>query len=734
MVKIPTYDTQIQKRTSTGEGAQGFSGGQIAVASDTGLQDFGRGVRNLASNLKTIEVNRQKKEATLWASSSYEKVYKEYSEWEKEAEINYEEAGAKGHTEKALKKFQEISDKYLAEAPNQYATQEWKLKMNQFKMQVFKDATGFEAAETLEHQKDQLQETVESMAIRAAENPEAWKAGQFQATVEQIINGLADNKDTENIERYNNLWSKSKLKNAKEQALAYIAETMIQSVIDEGDTAKINQVKDMFEKGRFKQALTAEKHQALRNKLFGLSGAINKAERKKFEIKLEDNVVNIAENGVPTHEVTEEEFNHWYGKNNAQWVEYQRQVKKYEQVYIGTSAMATMTPNGMAEYIDNLPTVTADQKEIKTLMQEHAQKMIKLMDSDPIQFASRYRKDIFNKIQSDDNATKQQGLFELEQMQIGFGKQPSEVMFLGDSERERLVTYFSDPANSDAQKIGFMIQEMKEEYGNYFDDIMAELVLSGKLDPTLSAAMMYADDNDFGLLFQSARIPVDTSNLAENTMKDINIGMQAKFEDIRKAITETNPEAIPMLDGWQNLIEKRALILAKNMDANQAVDQAYQQFVSDKFHIGEDFLVPKQIKDGNKIIPLGDYGINQFQEVLNNYVKGISNSEEANLMILLAGDADLDAAGTNDGSYKTIQRKVLEANTRWRMTADGKGVELVWNFQEKGHYPVYIMDNGKERKISFDYLKLVEKIDQQGIEKEEPQKKLSFGEVLMQID
>ncbi len=189
-----------------------------------------------------------------------------------------------------------------------------------------------------------------------------------------------------------------------------------------------------------------------------------------------------------------------------------------------------------------------------------------------------------------------------------------------------------------------------------------------------------------------------------------------------------------MLDGWQNLIEKRALILAKNMDANQAVDQAYQQFVSDKFHIGEDFLVPKQIKDGNKIIPLGDYGINQFQEVLNNYVKGISNSEEANLSILLAGDADLDAAGSNDGSYKTIQRKVLEANTRWRMTPDGKGVELVWNFQEKGHYPVYIMDNGKERKISFNYLTLVEKIDQQGIEKTEPEKPLTFGEVLMQID
>ena len=189
-----------------------------------------------------------------------------------------------------------------------------------------------------------------------------------------------------------------------------------------------------------------------------------------------------------------------------------------------------------------------------------------------------------------------------------------------------------------------------------------------------------------------------------------------------------------MLDGWQNLIEKRALILAEKMDADSVVDQAYQQFISDKFHVGDDFLVPKRIKDGNKIIPLDSYGINQFQEVLNNYVVGISNSEEAVLEVLLAGDINLDAAGTNDGSYQSIQRKVLQTNTRWRMTSDGKGVELVWNFQEKGHYPVYIMDNGKRRKISFDYLKLAEKIDEQGIEKTEPEKPLTFGQVLMQID
>ena len=40
MVKIPTYD-DMKKVPMSDQGATGFSGGQIAVASDTGLQSFG---------------------------------------------------------------------------------------------------------------------------------------------------------------------------------------------------------------------------------------------------------------------------------------------------------------------------------------------------------------------------------------------------------------------------------------------------------------------------------------------------------------------------------------------------------------------------------------------------------------------------------------------------------------------------------------------------------------------
>jgi hypothetical protein len=163
MVKIPTYDGSVQRRSSTGQGAQGFSGGQIAVASDTGLTSFGKGISNMGETMAKIEVDKMKKEATLWNSTSYEKVFTEYNEWQNKQETEYEKPGAKGFTNDALGKFQELSDKYLGEAPNKYAIQEWKQRMNTFKMQVFKQATAFEAEETLEYQKDQFNETIESI-------------------------------------------------------------------------------------------------------------------------------------------------------------------------------------------------------------------------------------------------------------------------------------------------------------------------------------------------------------------------------------------------------------------------------------------------------------------------------------------------------------------------------------------------------------------------------------------
>ena len=73
--KIPTYDRQVGM---SDQGIRGFSGGEIAQASDTGLESLGRGMVNLSGSLANIEKDRMRKEATLWVSENYEDLHQKY--------------------------------------------------------------------------------------------------------------------------------------------------------------------------------------------------------------------------------------------------------------------------------------------------------------------------------------------------------------------------------------------------------------------------------------------------------------------------------------------------------------------------------------------------------------------------------------------------------------------------------------------------------------------------------
>ena len=713
MVKIPSYD-DMKKVQMSDQGAQGFSGGQIQVASDTGLTSFGRGMQNMGETMAKIEVDKMKKEATLWNSNSYEKVFKEYNEWQDKQEIDYDKPGAKGFTTSALAKFQELSDKYLGEAPNKYAIQEWKQRMNQFKMTVFKQATTFEAAETLAYQKDQLDETVNNIALRAANEPEGWDSAVYQNAIKDIINGL-DTKETDAIEGYSNIWSKKNLKAAEKNALAYIAETMIESAIDEGDPFKIGLMKEYFEAGRFAKVLDADKHQALKNKLYGIKGAIDKELKRQFEVKIEDNLSGYKDNGKPVHEITEAEFKHFYGDNNAQWGDYQRKVKIGNSLYTHTQAISTMDLEGMSKYIENLPGTTVDEKLIKSEMAKMASGMVELMESDSVLYAQKYRPDIYNKIQSEDKATRMQGYFSLLEMQDSFGIRGEDLVLLGDSERSRLVQTFMDATIADKESIQAFVIQLKDEYGDYFDDVMAELIIHGKLDKNVAAAMMYINDPDFGQIFEAARKQIDKNNLADGDMKIITESIQSTMLPIRQALTKTNANAISMVDGWQNVIEKMVMLkVGQGEEVNQAIKDVTKQFLSDKFHIGEDFIVPKTN-------PNTKYDISQFKSVANNMLETL-NQSGLDFEILLAGNVTLDTIGQNTGQYKSVQNALRSTNTKWRNTPDGKGIELVYDFGENGYYPVYfnrgaVAPDGKggKQKIIIDFDTMREKIENENI-------------------
>jgi len=686
--KIPTYDRQVGM---SDQGISGFSGGEIAQISDTGLQSFGRGVSNLAGSLATIEKDRMRKEATLWVSENYEDLHQKYVKREVELQNEDQTLDGKGFVTKSLQEFQKLSDEKLKQAPSKMAGESWKQQMNQYKMSAFNSAIKYESQKRLKYQQDSLTKTGNGMALRYAEDPTAW--GSITGSFDQILNGLADSPETEAIEGYSNLWNKTTLKAAKEKGLAYIAETGISAIIDEGDKAKLDFIKKQMDNGVFDKVLAADKLLALKNKANGVINQVTAADKAKFGIKLNDNVANISENGNAVHEVTEAEFDYYYGKGNSQWVEYQEKLKVANGVYTAVTALTGMNLAEQGDYIKNLPSTTAVEKDIKEAAIKQQANMVKLMDEDPVMYAAKYRKDIFNKLDSNDRATVQEGLFQLEQMQKGFGKQQSDVVYLSDNQRNALISTLTSPDNADKESVQLLITNYKELYGDYFDNIMAELVIKGKMDNSLAAAMMYVDDiHNFGEIFQAARMKVDNNAIAEADKNTIKAEIQSEFIPIRQALTRHNTAAIPMVDGWQNLITKMVAVrVAKGEEVNDAISSVMKRFINDKFMVTENFIIPKSVNAGN-------YSESAIESATKSVIQNLKDSD---IEVLMSGNPTMDKIGIDPkvGNYASIQKGSLETNTTWRNTADGSGIELVWAFDERGTYPVYQMDgeSGKSK-------------------------------------
>ena len=141
-------------------------------------------------------------------------------------------------------------------------------------------------------------------------------------------------------------------------------------------------------------------------------------------------------------------------------------------------------------------------------------------------------------------------------------------------------------------------------------------------------------------------MPLDKNALSKTDNETINATIQADFIPIRQALTKTNANAIPMVDGWQNLITKMVKMkVSQGVDVNDAIKQVTDQYISGKYHIGEDFIVPK-------LSPKSNLDISQFKSVANNVLETISQSG-LDFEILNSGNVTLD-------TYGEIQQTVRE--------------------------------------------------------------------------
>ena len=680
MVKIPTYD-DLKKVGMSDQGAQGFSGGQIGVASDTGTQSFGRGIQNMATNLKNIEVDRQKKAGELWVGESNEKLYREFNEWEKQFHIDDDSVDGKGSITKYLDKFQELSDKYLKDSPNQYATQAWKKTMNRFKLEVFKSGAEYEAARSLLHQTESLNDIKDGKILRMAENPAAW--GVIQDSYTELLKKLGDNPETKGIEGYNNIWSSTKIKQELEDGLAYIAKTSLDAILEEGDANKIKLVNRMFEKGNFKKQLDAAEYLGYKTKFEQWEKGVSKLEIAKFDTKVKDSVAVAIETGTPKHDIKEEDFIATYGKKNgpALFYKYTEDLETVKQSWAAATHITSgnMSKTDIREYVKNLPRDSERNIAISDHVQKVEANMEKQMEENPIGFIQKHNKQLFEKLGSEDPTTVQAAIEEFMIFQKNYGVKDIDI--LGQNHRETLVrTFMADGAN--AESIGLIVSGMRTKYGDHFDMVMANLIKKADLDNQVAASFMYYNEPEFNEIFTVSKMTLDTKGM-DTVVGDIRKDIFAAFEPMYEALVGGNKRNVEMVDGWRSLLEKAVLLRMKanpTGNVSDTVKAVMNTYIDSKYFVMKEFVVPKQETS---------YDGESIEMVAEKYIADIKN---ADLVVLLSGNEMRDKVFNNTSGGESflskMQKENLAVNTRWRNKADGTGLELVWHF-DAGNYPVY---------------------------------------------
>ena len=679
MVKIPTYD-DLRRVPMSDQGARGFSGGQINVASDTGLTSFGKGVQNMATNLKNIEVNKQKKSAELWVGESNEKLYREFNEWEKQFGIDDESVDGKGSTTKYLDKFQELSDKYLKESPNQYATQAWKKTMNNFKLEVFKSGTTYESARLLLYQTNSLHEIRDGKVYKVAENPESFDIVAQSYT--QIIDGLEDNKNTKGIEGYNNIWSDVKRKAELEEGLNYIAKTAIESILEEGDPTKIKQLKKMFDNEKFKKYMDPDEYLGYKNKVESWEKGVSKLEKAKFEKKMTDAVSVAQETGTPSHDLKEADFIAIYGKENgeANFYKYNQDLQLVKKSWAVASKITSgnLSKTEIRSYVAGLPRDSADNIAISDHVKKVEIAMEKEMEENPVGFIKKFNKQLFEKLASDDSSIVQEAISEFIAFQRNYGVKDIDI--LGDGHRKEIVRVMMD-SNANSESIGVIIAGMKTKYGDHWDTVVANLINKADLNGMVAASLMYYNEPEFNEIFNVAKLKIDTKGMT-TTVNDVKKDVMAAFEPVANALVGGNRKNVEMVDGWRNLIEKAVLVRLKadsTLNTSDTVEKVMDTFINSKYFVMEEFIVPKQFTshDGEAI-----------ELVLEKYIADIQNTD---LVVLLSGNEMRDKIFNNteggESFLAKMQKENISVNTRWRNKADGTGIELVWKF-DSGTFPV----------------------------------------------
>lgn len=696
-LKVPRFSDRIREVSPQTSSPQGFSGGQIQAASDTGLEDLGQGMYNMGRNLKNIEVDRQNKAGALWSRDTITQIKADMMKWSNEYAIQDESPTGANRPQDALGKMQELSDEALKNAPSKIAADKFKDAVNIYKNDVFLKSTEYVADKTLQYQSNQLGDTVKNLTYVTFEDPNSLLENIGDITT--TIDDLEDLPQTKEIEGYRNIWSKEKREKKKTELIKKLITNSIKSIVLESNSNKLLIAKSVLDSGKLDKHIPVEDKQAFLSEINNKLGSVNYAMQIKFNDTVNNNVLNIAEKGVEITELTETDFINALGadKGKKQWINYTRDVSDAKKLYSDEYTLALGTPD------EQLALINKRKKEAEgnfrnnkhyTQLLKVNEGLTKMLENSPVQFIERYRPDIFAKLDSEDNAVFQTALDDMVALQIDRGILKANVDVIG---KAKAMTHAEQIISSahDAEGVEALMITLKERYGEkYFNVLIKDIQEKGDLDERFVALLDYTQTPFFSTYLKQLRAAtVKNGQIVDGT--DIDATMRSKNSTLSRNSQWKNyvktfgddPAASEHLDGLEDLIVTISHYKGQRGES-QSIKKVVDELITGHYIVTPEFAIPRKEVHGSDPDDFVDKAEFLIDALQSKKILGIKNDAPA-------FDDVIDPLGealNPEGASALKFEMDLNDNTMWRQTAAGDGVELVWTIEGLGNAVVTVND------------------------------------------
>lgn len=712
MVKVPTYrDLTRQGTEIRPTPIRSLSDAEIQNLSNTGIQSFAKGMEQASASVEQIEKikeKRNKEDNLLWVTTNIAEFKTQVAEQESGWQETYDDPSGAGFTEFAENEFNKIKDELLANAPNDEARDALAVKIEAWRPAAVNSFLSYQTETRYAHLSSEMAIAINKTAMLSYKNPLEWE--MHLGSITGMLDGVYDPEDEP--KDYLRMLPPKMIETIRDSANNKIISNALEGLIDSNEKEKIDLAINWIKSGIFDDKVNEDTLIQLLNKATSHKEKVSALALENLNQSAKANLSNIAIHG---HELSPLTLSHFtllsdgtkdgIEKATVDYNNYASSVVVGKAIYANNQLMTWYSDKALTDMINTLePPDKGDPKykdkprkynedfAIYSGTIEAANEISKRRDANPVEYILSNDKNLANAYAGlevddkgieegfDENAEYKIALDKVINLQKSMGI--TNIKYMTNQEENDMIKALT---NSDPGFVKAYMTQERAKVGEWADERLSQVITSGNLSQSHAAALMWLDEPEFHELWKAVNMDSKTlddgiAHIATDS-KNITTAL-APFEEWREALTINAPDRLPFVNSIQGLLLKRAkLMLASGNydDLDAAMEGVIDDHFASKFTISDGpskVLIPIKIMvDGkNKWIGASEKDLAKINGVLNMMLE----PDAVNWYDVVPLDS-VDPNISDLPDYREDAQNI-SSTWAWRNTADGLGVELIYNF------------------------------------------------------